>query len=219
MRLHDGTRSRGLHKKGHSSRGLACRLEFEALAALAERYRDLSILDMAKNCNDISSIVALPKSARCLNLANMIWESPYSEGLQEMFLEGCFINFLADLCHLYSERHDRHRNSGLSTREIDRAHMVRQMLEDDLENPPSLDTLCAAAGVNPTTLSRQFKIVFGTTIFTSLREIRLTEARQLLQSGSHSVSQVAYKVGYNSPAAFATAYRAQFGYPPSNDQL
>jgi TolB-like protein/AraC-like DNA-binding protein len=47
-----------------------------------------------------------------------------------------------------------------------------------------------------------------------IREIRLRKAREMLQEGSITSSEVAYRVGFSSPAYFSKCFHEFFGYPP-----
>ena len=47
-----------------------------------------------------------------------------------------------------------------------------------------------------------------------IREVRLREAFEMLQNEEITASEVAYKVGFGSPAYFNTCFNKYFGYPP-----
>ena len=47
-----------------------------------------------------------------------------------------------------------------------------------------------------------------------IREARLQKAFQMLQNEELTASEVAYKVGFSSPAYFNTCFHEFFGYPP-----
>jgi len=64
-------------------------------------------------------------------------------------------------------------------------------------------------------LRRVFKTTFGKTPGTMLREIRMREAKRLLESGSVQIQQVSRLVGFEDPAYFSKCYKHFFGYPPS----
>ena len=61
---------------------------------------------------------------------------------------------------------------------------------------------------------RQFRAVYGTTVFDHLRDCRLQRARHALEHDGLTVGQAAVLAGYTSAANFATAYRRRFGMPP-----
>ena len=78
---------------------------------------------------------------------------------------------------------------------------------DDL----SLDKIARYAGLNANSLQKQFRALYGTTVFDFIRQTRLQRARQALERDGLTVGQAALMAGYNSAANFATAYRRCFG--------
>lgn len=166
-----------------------------------------------------------PPSGRLFATATDMLDNPYDGALLHLHIESCALSLLTELARIVSDQADAAltgglgrgglNHGGLNRRELDRAHEVRCILEDNTVNPPSLAELSRLVGVNPTTLSQQFKAVFGSTIFAYLRSRRLELAHEILRSQAIPVSQVGYRVGFNNPGAFATAYRRHFGRPPS----
>lgn len=76
------------------------------------------------------------------------------------------------------------------------------------------DALC----VSRDHLSRCLRKTTGVNARTLIRLRRLDRARTLLRSGeAGGVSEAAYAVGYDSPAAFSRAYSSRWGVPPSAD--
>jgi AraC-like DNA-binding protein len=102
--------------------------------------------------------------------------------------------------------------------DIERIYQARDILLNHLANPPSLVALARQVGINDCTLKRGFRHVFGMTAYHCLYHFRMERARQLLESGTMSVSQVAIAVGYNSRSSFYKAFRKQFGSSPKNYQ-
>ena len=160
------------------------------------------------------------QSGRLFATATSMLENPYDGALLHLHIESCALGLLIELSRIVSDQAGDALPfgvscGGVSRRELDRAHEVRCILEDNTVNPPSLTELSRLVGVNPTTLSQQFKAVFGSTVFSYLRSRRLEMAHEILRSQAIPVSQVGYRVGFNNPGAFATAYRRHFGRPPS----
>lgn len=111
---------------------------------------------------------------------------------------------------------DDAQTSPLSPTDIDRLERVRRCLVEHLDQPPTLAMLARTAGFNTTKLKAGFRIRFGTPIFAYLRQVRMEQARRLLQDHHLNVSEVALRVGYQNPSKFAAAFRKQFGVPPSS---
>ncbi len=66
-------------------------------------------------------------------------------------------------------------------------------------------------------LSRQFKKETGFNVVTYINELRLTEARRLLNTGRHLVYEVAAMVGYNNYNYFSKMYKKKYGASPAKD--
>ncbi len=88
-------------------------------------------------------------------------------------------------------------------------------LEEHLFEPDVLRDLAKACATSSSTLFRSFKREVGEGPLAYLRIRRLEEARLLLHSRRHAVSEVAMAVGYKNFAAFSHAFRARFGVRPS----
>jgi signal transduction histidine kinase/ligand-binding sensor domain-containing protein/DNA-binding response OmpR family regulator len=78
-----------------------------------------------------------------------------------------------------------------------------------------VDQLGADLNLSRTQLHRKLKALTGQAPGEYLRHTRLLRALALLQARVGTVAEVAYQVGYGSPAHFSTAFSRQFGYPPS----
>jgi AraC-like DNA-binding protein len=87
----------------------------------------------------------------------------------------------------------------------------------EFRSPLSVPDLAKTAGMSASSFHEHFKSVTGTTPLQYQKDLRLIEARALLAERSHSVSEAAYAVGYESPTHFSRDYSRKFGLPPSRD--
>jgi AraC-like DNA-binding protein len=92
---------------------------------------------------------------------------------------------------------------------------ARVWIEEHLFEPFRIEALVAACAASESTVLRAFRKEHGVAPVAYLRRRRLEEAMQLLESGRYGVTEVATRVGYENPSAFAAAFREQFGTPPS----
>jgi AraC-like DNA-binding protein len=100
----------------------------------------------------------------------------------------------------------------------DRIYQARDILLRRFRKPPSLKELAHQVGLNDCTLKRQFKQVFGTTVFGYLYDYRMEQARRWLLDRQWSVTEIARRVGYKNLCAFSTAFRKKFGVSPRSLQ-
>ena len=92
---------------------------------------------------------------------------------------------------------------------------ARAWIEEHLFEPFTIDALVRHCGASESTVLRAFRKELGVAPIVYLRRRRLEEAMQLLETGRYAVTEVATRVGYENPSAFAAAFRDQFGTPPS----
>jgi AraC-like DNA-binding protein len=97
---------------------------------------------------------------------------------------------------------------------LDRVHHARDILQQRLDQPPSLGELARLVGLNDCTLKQQFRQVFGTTVFGYLHDYRMRQAQQMLETGAWKVEEVAGMTGYGDMSAFGRAFRKRFGMRP-----
>ncbi|MCW8198185.1 AraC family transcriptional regulator [Verminephrobacter aporrectodeae subsp. tuberculatae] len=95
-----------------------------------------------------------------------------------------------------------------------RMSRARDILEARLSDPPEPAELAKLAGTSVSALRKEFKAAFGLPVAAYARKRRLEQAHLSLERGL-SVTAVAHQFDYDSPANFSTAFKRQFGYPPS----
>lgn len=92
------------------------------------------------------------------------------------------------------------------------AEMIRQQPHD----PPTIDELSKAIGMNSSDLKKGFRLLYDTSIARYSRKFRLEMARDLLENSSLSIAHIALEIGFANPSQFARAFRQQFGQNPSD---
>lgn len=146
---------------------------------------------------------------------HQILHSPFQGITKKIYLESKVWELMALLIEEEKEQYQPQQTTfTLKSDDVDRIHHAKQILTQQIDNPPLLLDLARQVGLNDCTLKRGFREVFGTTAFGYLHDYRLEQARQLLQQKELNVSQVAKKVGYASQSRFATAFRKKFGVNP-----
>jgi len=66
---------------------------------------------------------------------------------------------------------------------------------------------------------RKLKALIGNSATRYIRSFRLERARRILEERNENISEVAYSVGFGSPAYFTRCFKEEFGYPPSELKL
>src|SRR5690606_38479043 len=79
----------------------------------------------------------------------------------------------------------------------------------------SVEDLSHELGMSRVHLYKKLQALTGKSPLEFIRIIRLQRAAQLLEKSQLTVSEVAYKVGFNNPKYFAKYFKAEFGVLPS----
>lgn len=107
-----------------------------------------------------------------------------------------------------STEHDYHRRI---------ARVVEAILRDPAA-PHSVDRLAAVAGLSPFHFHRIYRALTGEGLAETVQRLRLAQAARRLNDGRALVTEVALDVGYDSPQAFARAFRGFTGVSPRDYQ-
>lgn len=85
-------------------------------------------------------------------------------------------------------------------------HIV-QHAKNEIGNHITVTELAHFAGVSESTLNRKFRKSLGLSPQELLGQLRLDTACVLLESTTLTISEISYKSGFKSPAAFSRAFR------------
>ena len=96
--------------------------------------------------------------------------------------------------------------------------LCRRLMLQHLENPLTIPELCQQLGIDERRLRRLFNRALGVSPARYYLRLRLTEARFMLLGTELSVTNVGVACGFANASAFARAFKAHFGFPPSQNR-
>ncbi len=82
----------------------------------------------------------------------------------------------------------------------------------------NVEKLSETLGLSRGHLHRKIKELTGTAPVEFLRTYRLNKATQLLRQNAYTVSEIAYRTGFSSPAYFSKCFKAVYGVTPTEYQ-
>nr|WP_263323543.1 AraC family transcriptional regulator [Neobacillus sp. Marseille-Q6967] len=103
---------------------------------------------------------------------------------------------------------------GSSTSQI---HDVIEHIMSNYTKSFRIEELAEIANMSVSSLHRHFKEVTAMSPIQFQKQLRLQEARRLLLSESNDATNIAFRVGYESPSQFSREYSRMFGLPPRED--
>ena len=87
-------------------------------------------------------------------------------------------------------------------------------MHEEVENPWTVETLAASAGMSRSAFALRFKELLGETPLEYLTNWRMYKASGLLREDDRKLFEVAKSVGYDSDAAFSKAFKRVLGMAP-----
>ncbi|AFZ30907.1 transcriptional regulator, AraC family [Gloeocapsa sp. PCC 7428] len=140
---------------------------------------------------------------------------PYHGVIKRMYLESKVLELLVLQFHQLAGQNSYNTIPNFRPTDIERLHLAKEILQRDLDGPPSLLDLARQVGLNDYKLKRGFRYLFGTTVFGYLQTCRIKQAQELLCDRELSIAEIAHRVGYASASRFCDAFKRHMNMTPS----
>lgn len=93
-------------------------------------------------------------------------------------------------------------------------NQVRRHIIDHLDEIPDPDKLAVMYELPRNTLREGYRYKFGKTIHQFHADHKLESAMQMLNEGELLVKEIAFRIGYQNPSHFISAFKKRFGFTP-----
>ena len=91
------------------------------------------------------------------------------------------------------------------------------IVDEEMSDPElTVDNIARRLGLGRTQFYRKIKSLTNYSPVELLRNMRLAKARTLLTSTDKSVSEIAYEVGFSTPAYFGKCYKDRYDETPTD---
>ena len=102
--------------------------------------------------------------------------------------------------------------------ENDFLNQITEIIEKNISNELfGVSELAREIGMSRSNLLRKIKNLTNLSASQFISQVRLKNAKELLQDKSYTVSEVSYKVGFNSTSYFIKCFRELYGYTPGEE--
>ncbi|MGV6846639.1 MAG: helix-turn-helix domain-containing protein [Lutibacter sp.] len=91
---------------------------------------------------------------------------------------------------------------------------VKEIVLNNMNNPPSLIELSKMVGLNIKKLKSDFKEIYGAPVFTFLINHKLELAKKMILENKYNINEISSKLGYSSSSHFIAAFKKKFGITP-----
>lgn len=147
-------------------------------------------------------------------IVDQIRNHPFTGAMESIYLQGKVYEMLAvALADLADSPNGTQRIVGADQK---RAMMARDLILDDLANPPSVESLAAQVGMSQRRLAEAFRDIFGCTVFEWIVQQRLDLARDLLLNSDFPIKEIAFRLGYTHISTFSSAFARRFDVSPAS---
>jgi two-component system response regulator YesN len=111
------------------------------------------------------------------------------------------------------EASESHRNASIA----DAARRIKQYIDASFRDPElTLGRIALQVNLSQGYVSSVFGKATGTSVVEYITELRLEEARRVLETGESNVNEAARAVGYTDPYYFSKRFKKRFGVSPSH---
>ena len=156
---------------------------------------------------------------RMLSLLYAILQCEHEGHYKRLFVKSKVIELLMLQLEQYELVSSADISEELDEANIKKMHLAKEIIASNLSRPCSIIDLAQQVGTNDCYLKKNFKQVFGTTVYGYLQKERMEKAKALILAGNKKIAEVARIAGYKHASHFTVAFKKYFGYPPNKIKL
>lgn len=128
--------------------------------------------------------------------------------LKRLFLEAKTLQLIA------LQLEDSIQSSSKTDTVSKKIYQTEHIISSDLSHHYSIQDLSRQIGMNDFLLKKEFKKVFGKTIFEFTSELRMQKAKDLLINTQQPIYEISESVGYKNATHFTVAFKKHEGMTP-----
>lgn len=152
-------------------------------------------------------------NARMQQLIKSVYHCEEVGPMRNMLIQSRTLELIALQISQFTSSTQEENN--IKTADTDKLHNIKLYIDQHFLSDLSLTGLAQVSLLNEFKLKQGFKKLFGTTVFSYIRELRMNYARTMLTDTLASIDEVADAIGYEHTQHFSIAFKKHFGYNPS----
>ena len=135
--------------------------------------------------------------------------------IESVYLEGQTYQLIVlQLKHYLVNQKTIDPNNSIASRTRLKLKQAVDIIESDIENFTTVKALADKLNINEKTLQSVFKQFFNCTVNTYVRNFRAYRTKMLLETTDLSISEIAYKLGFNAPNHLSKLFKLYYGCSP-----
>lgn len=147
-------------------------------------------------------------------ILNQLTTKQINQSLRSIYIKGKVYELLSYYFSASTETETEHCPYIASEETISKIKQAKEIIIEEMINPPSLSDLAKKVGLNIKKLKTDFKEFYGVPVFTFLLNYKMERAKKLLQEQQLNVNEIASNLGYSNSSHFIAAFKRKFGITP-----
>lgn len=147
-------------------------------------------------------------------ILNQLTTKQINQSLRPVYIKGKVYELLSYYFSTTSETETEHCPYIASEETVTKIKHAKEIIINEMNNPPSLTELAKQVGLNIKKLKTDFKEFYGVPVFTFLLNYKMELAKKLLQEQQLNVNEIALNLGYSTSSHFIAAFKRKFGITP-----
>lgn len=148
-------------------------------------------------------------------LLNSLYNNPFTNSLDNLYAQSKILELIhLEFQSLIDIEPTKNNKIKLDAYDIEAIKKAKEILIQNIQNPPSIVELSRQVRINEFKLKCGFKKVFNDTPYNILLHHKLEYATELLKNGEMSVGEIASITGYKSLSSFTKAFTKKHGLRP-----
>ncbi len=103
-----------------------------------------------------------------------------------------------------------------SKKHLNKIHLTFEFIDKNLDSKLSLESISKVALLSPFYFHRVFKFITGESLNKYITRKRIEKSASDLLHRNYTISEIAYKYGFNENASYSKAFKKHYGVSPTN---
>lgn len=147
--------------------------------------------------------------------ASIVCENKKSDIVGELLTEGAVFNMFASQIEAFNrDINEAPNKSNLMQSELSRITTIGDYILKNLDNSPTVKSISKEFGFSPGKLQKGVKFLYGDTVGRYIFNLRMGEAKRLLEETNRNISEICFMVGLSSRSYFSKVFRERYGINP-----
>lgn len=177
-------------------------------------YQQLILLKGEGGPSVLSS-ANLPITPEISSIVQRLSTSDSGDFHEQLLLESKVIELLALQISQFEQVQNNSVPVLLKPVEVEKMQEAREILISNTGEQLSLKSLALRVGTNEFNLKRDFKMLFGNTVYGYLNQYKMEQAKSMVIENEFTIAEISEKIGYKHATHFTSAFKKYFGYLPN----